>query len=79
LEEETEAAENLAGAADLDEEQMRGDVGRHDADVGLWDEEVEGAGGDEEDGEEEAREHGYYGTAARGFLRRFPLIAIRLR
>ncbi len=58
LEEQAEASEDLAEAADLDEEEMRGEIGRHDADVGLRDEEVEGSGGDEEDCEEESGKHG---------------------
>jgi len=56
-EEETEAAEDLAEAAEVDQLEMPRETGGHDPDVGLRNEEVEGSGGDEEEREEDAEEH----------------------
>lgn len=57
-EKEAQAAEDLKEAAEVDELEMGREVGRHDPNVDLRDQEVEGSGGYKEDREEDAGWHG---------------------
>jgi len=55
--EQSEAAQYLRSAADVDERRVRGQVGRHDFEIDARVEEVKTAGSDEENGKQEAADH----------------------
>ena len=67
VEEEAEATEDLAGSANVDEQEMSGEIRGDDANVGQRNPKVQDACGDEEKSKENARKHGYYGTAEVAF------------
>jgi hypothetical protein len=55
--EESDAAEDLRAAADVDDGKVRGQVGRNYLEIKLWGDEVQAAGEYEEDGQNDASYH----------------------